>query len=302
MRPNISPYLFAAALALAPLPQAFAASRAAVVPTTAPSRFTVAVTGEGPDIILIPGLASSASVWTPTVERLKAHYRLHVIQVAGFAGAPARANASGPVLAPLVEEIHAYIVASKLSKPAIIGHSLGGLSALMLAAGHGDEVGKIMVVDSLPWFGLLFGPMATLDSVAARGAQLRDAMIAGGQEKYVASVPQTMATLVLSKGPEAQIAIAAGKASDFDVTARAMYDDLTTDMRPRLAGITTPVTMLYPWDASSGIPQAAFDQLYTGAYAPLPNKTIKRIDGSYHFIMIDQPKAFADAVDAFLKS
>jgi pimeloyl-ACP methyl ester carboxylesterase len=299
MRSRFSAGLVAAAFLLAPIQPAVAAQPAAAA-SAAPTRFSVTVIGEGPDVILIPGLASSASVWTPTVERLKSRYRLHVIQVAGFAGVPARANASGPVLAPLVEQIHGYIAASKLSRPAIIGHSLGGLSALMLAANHGDEVGKIMIVDSLPWFGMFFGPTATMEAVAVRGAQLRDAMIAGGQAKYEASVPQSMATLVLSKGPEAQAAIAAGKASDFDVTARAMYDDLTTDMRPRLAGITTPVTMLYPWDASSGIPQLAFDQLYTGAYAPLPNKTIKRIDGAYHFIMIDQPKAFADAVDAFL--
>jgi pimeloyl-ACP methyl ester carboxylesterase len=259
------------------------------------------VVGAGPDVIFIPGLASSGHVWDATVAQLKGRFRVHVVQVAGFAGTPVRGNATGPVVAPFVAELAQYIAANKLKKPAVIGHSLGGLSALMLAADHGDLVGKVMIVDSLPWYGMLFGPMASMEGVLAQGATIRDGIIGGGQAAYAAGVPKSMATLVKSKGPEAQAAIAAGQASDAGVTARAFYDVLATDMRPRLAAITTPVTMLYPWDATSGIPQAAFDALYTGAYAPLRNKTVKRIDGAYHFIQIDQPSAFAAEVDAFLK-
>jgi pimeloyl-ACP methyl ester carboxylesterase len=266
----------------------------------APTRFSVTVTGKGPDVILIPGLASSGHVWDTTVAQLKGRYRVHVVQVAGFAGAPVRGNATGPVVAPFVAELAQYIAATKLQKPAVIGHSLGGLSALMLAADQSEAVGKIMIVDSLPWYGMLFGPMATMDGVLAQGAKIRDGMIGDGQAAYVAGVPKSMARLVKSTGPQAKAAIAAGEASDVDVTARAFYDVLATDMRPRLAGITTPVTMLYPWDETTRLPQAAFDALYTGAYAPLPNKTIKRIDGSYHFIQVDQPTAFAAEVEAFL--
>jgi pimeloyl-ACP methyl ester carboxylesterase len=266
----------------------------------APARFSVTVVGKGPDVILIPGLASSAHVWDATVAQLRTKYRVHIVQVAGFAGAPVRGNATGPIVTPFVAELARYIAAHKLRKPAVIGHSLGGLSALMLAADHGDALGKVMIVDALPWYGMVFGPTATMEGVLAQGAKMRDGLIGGGQAAYVAGVPKSMARLVKSTGPEAKAAIAAGEASDFNVTARAFYDVLATDMRPRLAGITTPVTMLYPWDETTGIPQAAFDALYTGAYAPLPNKTIRRIAGSYHFIQIDQPAAFAAEVEAFL--
>jgi pimeloyl-ACP methyl ester carboxylesterase len=59
--------------------------------------------------------------------------------------------------------------------------------------------------------------------------------------------------------------------------------------------------MLYPWDSSTGMPQSVFDGLYRENFAPLPNKTIVRIDGSFHFIMFDQPDLFATQVDTFLK-
>ena len=43
------------------------------------------------------------------------------------------------------------------------------------------------------------------------------------------------------------------------------------------------------------------DSLYTAAYRNLAGVELKRIDGSYHFIMLDQPDAFLSELDAFLK-
>ena len=84
-------------------------------------------------------------------------------------------------------------------------------------------------------------------------------------------------------------------------TQRATYEDMTTDLRAKLAEIKTPVTMLYPWDASAGLPVAAVDGLYQENFAALPNKKLVRIDDSRHFIMLDQSAAFMAQVDAFLK-
>jgi pimeloyl-ACP methyl ester carboxylesterase len=83
------------------------------------------------------------------------------------------------------------------------------------------------------------------------------------------------------------------------VAGQLVYDDMTTDLRPELGAITAPFTMLYPFDASA-MPAAMVDGLYKGAFATAKTATLKRIDGSRHFIMLDQPAAFAAAVDAFL--
>ena len=128
-----------------------------------PTRFTVQDQGSvnKPDVILIPGLASSRAVWDVEAKFLAPNYRLHLVQIDGFAGAPAGANAAGPILPGVVEELHQYIVAGKLH-PVVIGHSLGGLITLMLAAAHPEDVKKIVIVDSLPFYGLVFDPNATV--------------------------------------------------------------------------------------------------------------------------------------------
>src|SRR6516165_10547886 len=63
-------------------------------------RITVTVRGRGPDVMLIPGLACSNAVWDATAKHLESRYRLHLVQVAGFAGSPARGNANGAIVQP----------------------------------------------------------------------------------------------------------------------------------------------------------------------------------------------------------
>jgi pimeloyl-[acyl-carrier protein] methyl ester esterase len=81
-------------------------------------RFSDEIIGKGPDIILIPGLASSRDTWKGQIGALASHYRIHLIQVAGFAGEPSRSNATGAVVVPTAEAIDAYLVSQHLA-PAI---------------------------------------------------------------------------------------------------------------------------------------------------------------------------------------
>lgn len=265
-----------------------------------PPRFTVTVVGQGPDVVMIPGLASSAEVWRSEANRLKAQYKLHLVQVAGFAGTPVAGNATAPLLVPIRDGIAAYIRDNHMNKPVIVGHSLGGLLAMMVADAHPELVDRLVIVDSLPFFGMLSGPQATVDSVTPVAARVRDQLLGQSQADFAKGEVQAMAMLMKSKGPEAQAALAAAQASDHSVVAHAMYEDWTTDMRPRLAALKQKVLVLYAFDATMGLPQAAMDGLYGNAYGALPDKQLVRVDGSYHFIQIDQPDRFHEELARFL--
>ena len=270
-----------------------------VTADTVSDRITVTVRGKGPDVMLIPGLTCSAAVWDATAAHLEVHYRLHLVQLAGFGGLPAKANAKGPIIQPVVDALDAYIKTNQLKAPYIIGHSLGGLMGMMLVQQHPEDAGKLMIVDSLPFFSVLFG---VKDAAAAepQAAMMRDMVLNETQEAYAQGESQFLPALV--KSPAGlKAATAWAIASDKSVVARATYEDMTTDLRPKLAEIKTPVTMLYPWDASAGMPVASVDGVYQENFAALPNKKLVRIDDSRHFIMLDQPAVFMAQVDGFLK-
>jgi pimeloyl-ACP methyl ester carboxylesterase len=271
--------------------------------TAAPTRFSVviegAAPGKGPDVILIPGLSSSRDVYAAEAKLLVPTHRLHLVQIAGFAGDPAGPNATGPILAPVVEQLHQYIVTNKLQPVPVIGHSLGGLLSLMLAQAHPEDVSKLLIIDTLPFYGLVFNPAATVDLVRPQAQAMHDQLVQMPPDQFAASQPLFSARLV--KDPEGARQVSASSiSSDRIVFANAMLEDLETDIRPQLAGIKTPTTLLYPYETTQG-PVADVTALYTNAYATMPNIHFIRIDDSRHFIMYDQPAAFDKAVQAFLK-
>lgn len=269
-------------------------------------RFHVRVDGpEHPvgDVILIPGLSSSPEVWNGLTDQLKGRYRVHRIHIQGFAGAPAEDNATGNVSAPVAEDLARYIAEQGLTRPAVIGHSMGGTIAMMLAARHPDSVGRLMVVDMVPFMGAMFGAPGTnptAESVAPMAEQVYAGMTASPDDAYqaqaAAAVTGMINTVTLRAGPLGDAA-----KSDRRVSAAAYRELIVTDLRPELSRITAPTQVLYVMFNFPGMTPEMTDGIYRMSYATLPSAQLKRIDDSAHFIMLDQPARFAAEVNAFLE-
>jgi pimeloyl-ACP methyl ester carboxylesterase len=259
-------------------------------------RFCDEIVGQGPDLVLIPGLASSRETWRASAAHLKDHYRLHLIQIAGFAGEPARGNADGAVVVPTAEAIDAYLVEQHLVPAVVIGHSLGGTMTLYLAENHPEHLKRAMLVDALPFFAtLMAGPNAMVESVKPMANAVRkrtEQMTPQQSDMMMKSMATAPADLAMIKAWSA--------ASDKSVVANATADDMTLDLRPGLGKVTTPIILLHPDYGAMGSPPGASDQMYKAAYAGAPTVKVQEIAPSLHFIMLDQPAKFDAALDAFL--
>lgn len=251
-------------------------------PRFEPTRFSVRVRGDGPDVILIPGLTSGRAVWANAVAAVPG-YRYHLVQVSGFAGEPARGNAEGAVIAPLADEIARYIAERGLERPAIVGHSMGGTLAMMIAARHPRLAGKIMVVDMLPQPAGLFGGSAT----SPLADSLRDLVSSPGGRRLVGSL------IAAFSPPDA-----AASRSDPDVVARATHELAAMDLTPQLSRIRAPLTVVYA--APDAQARTAIDRQFARAYASARGTRLVRIDNSGHMVMLDQPARFREAFRTFL--
>jgi pimeloyl-ACP methyl ester carboxylesterase len=238
-------------------------------------RISVVTAGSGPDVVLIPGLSSSRDVWAQTV-RTAPGYRYHLVQLNGFAGHPAPHDASAPVIASAAEEVARYIREERLQRPAVVGHSMGGTIALSVGARH-NLVSKVMVVDMLPFLGVLFAPPdASPEAVQSAADVLRERALKATPDERQRTVHATIATMVLDEVHRAEL-IAHALASDREVAARAFHELIITDLRPELAGINVPVTVLYVRTPNVPLSEEQFDALYTVSYAPIANAFLKRI-------------------------
>ena len=292
-----------AAIAFPALVWNVAPAHAAPTPATATApaevrmdHISVVTMGKGSPVILIPGLSSPRAVWDGVADKLAAKHRIYLVQVNGFSGDAPGANLQPGILPGVVADLDAYIAKNKLQGAAVVGHSMGGLLGLMLAKAHPADVGKLMIVDSLPWYGMLFGPTATVAMVEPQAKAMRDGMVAG----YGKPNPQAQmiaSKLALKPDSQAKVIDWMNKA-DARVSGEAMYEDLTTDLRGDMASIATPITMLFP--TSAALPKAVAEPIYHGAYKDAPHVSFVEVPDSAHFIMLDQPAAFEAALAAFL--
>jgi pimeloyl-ACP methyl ester carboxylesterase len=270
--------------------------------TVGPTRFTVVDEGTvgKPDVVLIPGLSSSRAVWEGEAKLLAPNYRLHLVQVDGFAGAPAGINATGPILPGIVEELHGYIASAGIH-PVVVGHSLGGLLALMLADKYPGDVRKMVIVDTLPFYAVLFNPDATVETVKPMAEQIRQQMIAMPQAQYDGMLPTMVGQMVSDPAGQAKV-LEATKGTDRTVAFDAMYDDLQTDERGAVAKIQTPTLVLFAIEPDAKQPDpVAYEALVRDGYKPMPHVTLVKVAPSRHFIMYDQPAKLDAALEGFLQ-
>ena len=267
-------------------------------------RIVVTTRGEGPDVILIPGLASTSDVWARTADRLDDRYRVHLVSVRGFGNVPAGSNTEGALVAPVAAELRRYIASQGLERPAVIGHSMGGLVALRAAADagrdrRGAQVGRVMVVDATPFFPSLISPGATVGDVEPLARIAYQALLFLGDEAL-----RTQGSALgqqLGGAADNVFGSLGWQGGDRGVLAQGLYEVMTTDLRSRLPDIAAPVTVVYGWSADDRSPRAHLDALFAAGYRNLPRPArFERIEGAEHMVMIDQPTRFLAAVDRFL--
>ena len=268
-------------------------------PPFSSDRIVVTTQGAGPDIILIPGLASTSEVWRRTAERLDDRYRVHLVSIRGFGDVPAGANGQGPVLGPAANEIRRYIAVQHLDRPAIVGHSMGGLIALRVAADAPRSVGRVMVVDAAAFFPALISAGATVGDVEPLARIAYQALMFLGSDALRAQ--GGMMSDQLGGASDSLFGSVGWQGGDRATLAQSLYEVMTTDLRSRLSSISAPVTVVYGWSPDDASPRAHVDGLFRSSYASLRDPaTFERIEGAEHMVMIDQPTRFMAALDRFL--
>ncbi len=259
---------------------------------------SVQTTGTGPDIILIHGFASSPDVWEALTERLQPNFRFHLVKMNGFAGSTAPQKQPQSYLNTLRDEISQYIKHQALDKPTLIGHSMGGLLALLIAE-NDTPIEKVIIIDALPFYSLLFDPHATTTTVRPQAESMEKHLLTLNDQQFEQQAQAAIAFLTKEDEKKALL-LEWTKNTDRKIYARYLKEAISHDARPALKNIACPVTVIYAYDPAMRIPPERLNQLYARAYSPLKKLEIHVIPDSYHFIMWDQPEQLASQIQRTL--
>ena len=259
----------------------------------------------GRPVILIPGLAGGPWVWQETIASLEKDHVVYAVTLAGFDGTPVPAD-GGNLFDRADTSLLQLIRRQKIDQPVLVGHSLGGTLALRFAGEHSELISGVVAVDGLP----LFPGMDRVD------AEQRIAMAAGMRKQMESATPEQFKTQQLDYMQKIGVidpALAARYApfnarSDIKATAEYMAEDLAADGRPGLKHANVPILEISPYNAPdfSQPPMAMSEAQKTAYYQSLlhdaPKAKVVSISPSRHFVMLDQPARFQQALDGFLKS
>ena len=252
-------------------------------------------------LVFIPGLTCGPWEWSGEITQFSSGYTIYALTLPGFDGHPAIKT---PLFQTVSADFWTLLQTESIVKPVVIGHSLGGTLAIMLAEQHSDNLGGVISVDGLPIFPGM--DRMTADQRAQASAQMAASMSSISTPAQFAAAEKTYVLPNLMTSPD-DIAVVAPLTARSDIAATAAWtsEDVALDLRSQLTAVGTPLLVIAPYDAAlegKMLPDAAAKRgYYETLLANDPAANVQMIEPSRHFVMYDQPQKLHDAIAAFVK-
>lgn len=101
----------------------------------------------GTPLLVIHGLFGSARNWQTLAKRFGENHRVYALDLRNHGGAPWADSMTYPEMA---EDVLRFLDDRGFARAAVVGHSMGGKTAMTLALNHPDRVERLVVADIAP--------------------------------------------------------------------------------------------------------------------------------------------------------
>ncbi|MDQ3813478.1 MAG: alpha/beta hydrolase [Armatimonadota bacterium] len=262
-------------------------------------------------LVLAHGFSDDGLCWTPVAEALASDYDVIMVDARGHGRSDAPEQGYGPI--EHAADLHGVITALGLQRPAVLGHSMGGATALVLAGTYPEVPGAILVEDAGP-FGMKSPALAdgNAQSDAAPTDEERIAAERQAQEQRRVGMPAWISEL---KGKTREELIAGQRAQTphWSEAELGFWADSKLRLSPKvlnrsdaapvdwltiLRRITCP-TLLITADPARGA--MITEQSAREFQAMVPQLRIAHVPEAGHSIHRDQFDRYMEVVRAFLQ-
>jgi pimeloyl-ACP methyl ester carboxylesterase len=251
--------------------------------------------GTGDALVLVHGAGTSAAIWRRTMPLLADDRRVVAPDLPGYGGSPA----AGPgfALDEVTDRLAAGLDDAGIPAPYdLVGHSMGGAIAILLAARHPERVRRLVLVApaglaALPRVAAgVLGAVAAPFAIARRtvatplaGSALVRRLALAGVARDGARVPAEHARAVLASSAGAT-RIGPGLASA-----------AAADLRDALASVRAPLGLVWG-EHDPVIPPRRIEVIRRAR----PDMELEVVPDTAHAPMLERPEAFCAALEDVL--
>ncbi len=247
--------------------------------------------GNGPPLVILHGLFGAGRNWRSIADRLAHRWRVYTVDLRNHGSSPWAPTMS---FAEMADDLAAFFFARQLYSAALIGHSLGGKTAMLFALHHPALIDDLIVVDIAPAaydhsYRSQVAAMQAVDLARVRRRRDVEAMLAAAVDE-----PAMRTFLVQNLKHSADGGFA------WRVNLEAIGESLPDLMGwPDVGDREFPNRALFVSGEHSGY---IGRQHQAAIFAHFPQAEFAVIRDAGHRVHADQPTAFVDAVTRFLDS
>jgi pimeloyl-ACP methyl ester carboxylesterase len=267
-------------------------------------RIRVLEAGEGRPVVLVHGVTLSAEIWHKQLSALSDRFRLIALDQRGHG--QSQPGTDRPSLPRLARDLAQLLETLDLTDVVLVGHSLGGMVSLGLAAYHPDVMGSR--VSSLLLVSTSGGPLTPLPPAVMRQAlarsegaarlalglaerrRLHEPLLAPGRgtalvRRLVFGVDPDPADVELTRAVSA--AVAPTLFSDLWATLPAV------DLRPAYPALSLPTTVMV-----GSRDRVTPPRLARAMAAGVGGSRLVIVPGAGHMLMLERPAAVNAEIEA----
>ena len=247
--------------------------------------------GAKPPIVLAHGFSDDGLCWTPVAQALAPDYDVIMVDARGHGLSDAPARGYGP--AEHAADLAGVIAALGLRRPAVLGHSMGAGTALVLAGTYPDVPSAILLEDPPAWWApTLELPAVAEDRVAQRRHWIEELKGKTREELIAAQHAEQPGWSEAELGPWADAKLR------FNLSAMHLDPNASVDWPATLRRITCPALLIAADPALGAI---ITDESAASLRSLVPQLRVTRIAAAGHSIRRDQFDRYMEVVRAFLR-
>jgi esterase len=245
--------------------------------------------GGGQPLLILHGVFGSARNWSTVAQRLAARRSVFALDARNHGASPWADTMS---YAEMVEDVLAFAAARRLGRVALLGHSMGGKTAMLYALSHADQIEKLVVVD--------VAPVTYQPALAAYARAMLAAKLEGVSRR--AEVDPQLAAAIPSAAERAfllqNLVLGEGRARwrlNLPVIERSMPELSAFPELPPGVAFAGPALFIAGDRSSYVRPEhhRAIERLFPGA-------RVHRVPEAGHWVHAERTEAFLDLAAPFL--